>query len=232
MPVQIKKTDRDGNERVKVYETVAERVARGYEGAAEWPLGRITTEIIFVNEDKVIMKAFVYDEKGELRGTGHGEEYRGTSDVNRTSAMENAETSAVGRALFAAGKGSGEFCTAEDLANALKRQAQLKDAVVAAAEGRLPAPDQRGDGQQAPAFRPRAGDEGVSTIPGLSEERRTGSDGNEYVLVVGNTYNHKRSLRRLGFDFNNDLSVKLFGERGRWFKLVQQAQEDGQKEAA
>jgi hypothetical protein len=47
--------------------------------------------------------------------TGHAEEIRGQGQVNSTSALENAETSAIGRALAALGCSGGEFASANEL---------------------------------------------------------------------------------------------------------------------
>lgn len=55
--------------------------------------------------------------------TGIANEKFGSNQINKTSAYENAETSAVGRALAFAGFGSdGSLCSAEELASALNGQ--------------------------------------------------------------------------------------------------------------
>ncbi len=77
------------------YETVADRIKRFY---ADHTDGRITTKLVTDTETKVVMKAFLYLD-GNLVATGYAEEIRGKGMVNTTSAMENCETSAVGRAL-------------------------------------------------------------------------------------------------------------------------------------
>ena len=61
--------------------------------------------------------------------TGMALEEFGSSFINKTSALENAETSALGRALAAFGLHGSEFASAEELANALKQQSngQAKD---------------------------------------------------------------------------------------------------------
>lgn len=77
------------------YETVADRIKRFY---ADHKDGRITTKLVTDTDVKVVMKAYLYI--GEvLVATGYAEEVRGKGMVNTTSAMENCETSAVGRAL-------------------------------------------------------------------------------------------------------------------------------------
>ena len=63
------------------------------------PNGCITSEILSNADGVVIMKASVMDEDGKLLGTGTAYEKEGSSNINKTSYIENCETSAVGRAL-------------------------------------------------------------------------------------------------------------------------------------
>src|SRR5688572_31386677 len=78
------------------------------------------------------MKATITDESGRVLATGHSEEYRHTSKINETSALENAETSAIGRALAAFGLGGTEFASADEVANAIQQQ---KSGIIAANHG-------------------------------------------------------------------------------------------------
>jgi|SRR5688572_30099335 len=100
----------------KEYQTVALRVRNFRE---KHPNYRLLTEIVHRNEDCVVMRAMIADEAGAVIATGHSEEYRHTSNINRTSALENAETSAIGRALAALGLGGTEFATADEVAHAI-----------------------------------------------------------------------------------------------------------------
>ena len=74
-----------------------------------FPNGRINTEIIkFSNENgpSVIVKAYIYDGDA-LISTGHAlETLNKNKNINQFSALENCETSAVGRALGFLGIGS------------------------------------------------------------------------------------------------------------------------------
>ena len=54
--------------------------------------------------------------------TGHAHEIKDSSQLNSTSYIENAETSAIGRALASAGWGGTEFCSANELESALETQ--------------------------------------------------------------------------------------------------------------
>ena len=87
------------------------------------PNGSITTEVLEMTDGIVTMKATVCDEEGKVLGTGLAQEKESSSFINKTSYIENCETSAVGRALGFAGIGvDGSMCSAEELANALLQQ--------------------------------------------------------------------------------------------------------------
>ncbi len=80
------------------YETVEERLAKFWK---EHPDGRISTEIIEHTLQRFIVKASVYRTEVDAHPwtTGFAEETVSTRGVNSTSALENCETSAIGRAL-------------------------------------------------------------------------------------------------------------------------------------
>lgn len=106
--------------RGKQYQTVALRVQMFREKHPDYSL---VTEVIERDPECVVMKAIIGDASGRVIATGHSEEYRKASQINRTSALENAETSAIGRALAALGFGGTEFATANEVANAIHQQA-------------------------------------------------------------------------------------------------------------
>ena len=62
------------------------------------------------------------DNRVEIYATGHAEEYRADGKINKTSALENAETSAIGRALACLGLGGTEFASADEVARAISGQ--------------------------------------------------------------------------------------------------------------
>ena len=103
----------------KQYQTVALRVKNFRDAHKDYSL---TTEIVSRDAEVVVMKATILDEKGRVIATGHSEERRSASQINKTSALENAETSAIGRALAAFGLGGTEFATADEVANAITQQ--------------------------------------------------------------------------------------------------------------
>jgi hypothetical protein len=61
------------------------------------------------------MKASIIDNQGMILGSGFAEEIRGQGNVNRTSAIENCETSAVGRALASIGLSGGEYASMNEM---------------------------------------------------------------------------------------------------------------------
>lgn len=80
------------------YAPVADRLALYW---AENPNGRIHTDLVVDDGTRVMFRAEVYrDIADPIPVTiGYAEEIRGSSTVNRTSALENCETSSIGRAL-------------------------------------------------------------------------------------------------------------------------------------
>lgn len=100
----------------KEYQTVAFRVSKFRELHPSWSL---TTEVLYRDFDVVVMKASILDDTGRLVATGHAEEFRADGKINKTSALENAETSAIGRALATLGLGGTEFASADEVARAV-----------------------------------------------------------------------------------------------------------------
>jgi hypothetical protein len=81
---------------LSLYETVAQRLVRWW---AEFPDGRIITSIHHYDGSTIIMRAECYNNDDRLIATGYAEEVFGNSPVNKTSFLENCETSAIGRAI-------------------------------------------------------------------------------------------------------------------------------------
>ena len=83
----------------------------------------LTSEIIELTPEVCTIKAVITDEKGVVRATGLAQELRQASFVNKTSYVENCETSAWGRALGNFGIGiDSAICTADELLMALNAQ--------------------------------------------------------------------------------------------------------------
>lgn len=93
---------------------------------SEIPNGSIETEIVDKEGDSITIKATVRDEDGKLLGTGLAEEKEGRGNINKTSHVENCETSAVGRALGMCGIGIDQsFASADEFATAIQQQNKI-----------------------------------------------------------------------------------------------------------
>lgn len=87
------------------------------------PSGCITTEIVSMENEAVTMKASVFDEQNHLLGTGFAQEKENSTFINKTSYIENCETSAIGRALGMCGYGVDvSVASAEEVQNAIHNQ--------------------------------------------------------------------------------------------------------------
>ena len=103
----------------KKYSLIVDRI-----GVARRSLGSdldIKTSIIHQDDKKVIVQCDVYVDEKHL-STGTAEELRATSRINQTSALENAETSAVGRALAFLGFANDSIASAEEVSLAIEQQ--------------------------------------------------------------------------------------------------------------
>lgn len=218
---------RDGK---RVYETVAERVKKfraTYPVDSGWQL---LTEVEFPKDDLVLCRAKIIDPNGRVIATGTAEETRGSTYINKTSAVENAETSAIGRALFAAGFGGGEFCSADELMTALKRQEEL--ALAEKEAGRLG--DRRASSKQQEEllFATPKADTGHQASPQPAPEERKLLSPEDFglpqdcgieflregtILIArdrrkGATFSNRETLKSNGFSFD--------GHHRVWFKRV------------
>ena len=90
-----------------------------------FPEARFNEEILHHDNDRVIVKVELYI-GDTIYSVGHAEEFRNSSYINKTSALENASTSALGRCLAAFGLSGSEFASAEELVNALNNQGNNK----------------------------------------------------------------------------------------------------------
>lgn len=121
------------SEFLKDYIQVNERIMKFYE---KYPEGSIQTEILFIDNEKVVMKAYAHRDKQDLKpSTGHAEEIRNSNYINRTSAVENCETSAVGRALANLGfEIKHSIASKEEVERAIQKQEFYKQVKILAPE--------------------------------------------------------------------------------------------------
>tara|TARA_R110000772_G_scaffold215685_1_gene326101 strand:+ start:959 stop:1558 length:600 start_codon:yes stop_codon:yes gene_type:complete len=103
----------------KIYLTVARRIS---DFRSAHPDYSVTSTVLHADERYVQVQAFIADETGRVLSSGLAEEVRAASNINKTSALENAETSAVGRALAFLGLGGTEIASADEVAGAINQQ--------------------------------------------------------------------------------------------------------------
>lgn len=107
----------------KGYAMVSERI-KAFRSIC--PMGQILTQILSLEDGVVTMKAEIIVD-GVVLASGLAQEKETSSYINKTSFIENCETSAVGRALGFLGIGVDDsMASADELANALTQQEALK----------------------------------------------------------------------------------------------------------
>ena len=117
----IKTTDIKGkeyaevNQRIKAYRMV-------------YPNGTIRTKLAKLENGICVFMAEVTNNDGEVIATGTAYEKENSTFINKTSYIENCETSAVGRALGMAGFGiDTSVASAEEVQNAIENQKEKKE---------------------------------------------------------------------------------------------------------
>ena len=104
------------NQRIKAFRSIC-------------PGGAIMTEMLSNENGVCVFKATILDEDMRILGTGTAYENEKSSFINKTSYIENCETSAVGRALGMCGFGiDTSIASAEEVQNAIKNQEPKQEA--------------------------------------------------------------------------------------------------------
>lgn len=107
------------NERIKHF-----RNSEAYKG---WSL---TSEIVSLEDGVCVIKATIADSEGAVKATGLAYEKEDSTFINKTSYIENCETSAWGRALGNLGIGiDASVASAEEVGNAILNQEEKKPEV-------------------------------------------------------------------------------------------------------
>lgn len=120
------------------YEPVEARIARFWK---DHPEGRIVTELVYNEDKRFIVRADVFFDRDDARPvtTGYAEEIVGATPVNRTSALENCETSAIGRALANANYQTDKRPSREEMQKVQRRTKSQPVEVAVQVEDAVPA---------------------------------------------------------------------------------------------
>ena len=177
----------------KEYATVASRVGifRKY-----FPAYSIITEIVTDDEQRVIIKASILNENNKIISIGYAEEIRGQGLINTTSAIENAETSAIGRALAAFGLIGGEYASSFEVENAINKQNNTTDTNVNTPND-------------------------IKSIIQQENEKLKSANLSVYMqdnmlIIQGKSFGHQNLIKKLGYKWNPSKKV--------WYKpLLNQA---------
>jgi len=115
----------------KMYTMVQDRVV-AFRKTFAFEYG-IETKLLKDDGKTILMQAIITDKSGRTIGSGHAEEVRGSSNVNKTSPIENGESSAIGRALASLALHGGEYASANEM-DKVKRMEESKPAVTEKSE--------------------------------------------------------------------------------------------------
>jgi|TARA_R110000744_G_scaffold236149_1_gene353752 hypothetical protein len=97
---QFKTTNIKGKNYVEVNERI-----KYFRESGEYKGWALTSEMFHLDPDSCVIKATVLNEEGAIVSTGFAQEDKSSSYINKTSYVENCETSAWGRALANLGIG-------------------------------------------------------------------------------------------------------------------------------
>lgn len=131
---------------------------------SDHPLWGLESSLIHHDDKTVIVRAVVTDETGRTIASGMAEEVRGSSPVNKTSAVENCETSAWGRALANLGYEVKRSIASREEMEKAQRQEEQEDQKAERTKKSVTAPPDPIKARQAKA---------IATIEKLSTHQRT-----------------------------------------------------------
>lgn len=166
----------------KQYASVASRIEAF---RSNFPSATIETILVHNDEQRVVIQARITVE-GDLIATGYAEEFRGEGWINSTSALENAETSAIGRSLSACGllSGSEQFSSADEVTNAVAQQEYTTQ--------NNNQPNQMYHQQQSKAIQSDLSEHGIAIM----------QKGNMLIANSPDLYSKRTILKQNGYQFN------------------------------
>lgn len=116
-PIILTHKNKDGTVTENEYYMVKDRI-RAFR--KDHPLWSLVTNLEKMEAGNVVFKATIADESGRVLATGYAWEQVNASYINKTSAVENCETSAIGRALANLGYGTdGAYASYEEMQKGL-----------------------------------------------------------------------------------------------------------------
>ena len=115
------------NIRGKQYVEVNERI-KFFRQEGQYKGWGIHTDINMLDGDQCLCKCTIINDAGEVMSQGHAHEVKSSSNINKTSHVENCETSAVGRALAMLGIGiDTSIASSNEVEEAIAKQQELVD---------------------------------------------------------------------------------------------------------
>ena len=115
---QFKTTNIRGKQYVEVNERI--KFFRQEDQYKNWG---INTEFSVFSSDECMCRCYITNENGDVVAVGHAHEEKAGSNINKTSYVENCETSAVGRALAMLGIGiDASIASANEVEEAIAKQ--------------------------------------------------------------------------------------------------------------
>jgi hypothetical protein len=115
------------NIRGKQYVEVNERI-KFFRQEDQYKNWTIATDFPVLDAENCVCKCTIANEQGRVVAVGHAHEEKGSSNINKTSYVENCETSAVGRALAILGIGiDTSIASANEVEEAIAKQQAIID---------------------------------------------------------------------------------------------------------
>ena len=115
------------NIRGKQYVEVNERI-KFFRQETKYDGWGIHTDINMLDGEQCLCKCTIVDASGQVMSQGHAHEEKSSSNINKTSHVENCETSAVGRALAMLGIGiDTSIASANEVEDAIAKQQEMVD---------------------------------------------------------------------------------------------------------